>query len=31
MVLNEDYKVIQAFEPKTTNAAITSDYVTLNW
>lgn len=29
MVLNEDYKVIQAFEPKTTNTAITSDYVTL--
>jgi hypothetical protein len=29
MVLNEDYKVIQAFEPKTTNTAITGDYITL--
>lgn len=29
MGIIEKYKVIQAFEPKTTNAAITSDYVTL--
>ena len=29
MAIIEKYKVIQAFEPKTTNAAITSDYVTL--
>lgn len=29
MALFENYKVVQAFEPKTTNAAITSDYVTL--
>lgn len=29
MILNEDYKIIQAVEPKTTNAAITGDYVSL--
>lgn len=29
MILNENYKVVKAFEPKTTNTAITSDYVTL--
>lgn len=29
MAIIERYKVIQAFEPKTTNTAITSDYVTL--
>lgn len=29
MVLNEDYKVVQVFEPKTTNTTITSDYITL--
>ncbi|RMD03239.1 hypothetical protein D9O40_03600 [Clostridium autoethanogenum] len=29
MALIEKYKLIQAFEPKTTNAAITSNYVTL--
>jgi hypothetical protein len=29
MNLYEDYKIVQAFEPKTTNAAIISDYVTL--
>lgn len=29
MAIIEKYKVIQAFEPKTTNAAIIGDYVTL--
>jgi hypothetical protein len=29
MALIEKYKLVQAFEPKTTNAAITSNYVTL--
>ncbi|MHC6181075.1 hypothetical protein ACYUJ6_14710 [Clostridium sp. JNZ X4-2] len=29
MAVIEKYKVTQAFEPKTTNATITSDYVTL--
>jgi hypothetical protein len=29
MALIEKYKLIQAFEPRTTNAAITSNYVTL--
>ena len=29
MNLYEDYKVVQAFEPKTTNAAISSNYLTL--
>ncbi|MDR5586031.1 hypothetical protein [Clostridium aquiflavi] len=29
MALIEKYKLIQAFEPKTTNAAITSNYITL--
>jgi hypothetical protein len=29
MAIIEKYKLIQAFEPKTTNAAITSNYVTL--
>lgn len=29
MNLYEDYKIVQAFEPKTTNTAITGDYVTL--
>lgn len=29
MTLIEDYKIVQAVEPKTTNAAITGDYVSL--
>ncbi|WP_058953053.1 hypothetical protein [Clostridium tyrobutyricum] len=29
MALIEKYKLVQAFEPKTTNAAITSNYITL--
>lgn len=29
MALFENYKMVQAFEPKTTNAVIISDYVTL--
>jgi hypothetical protein len=29
MMLIEKYKIIQAFEPKTTNTAITSVYVNL--
>jgi hypothetical protein len=29
MTISEKYKIVQAFEPKTTNAEITSNYVTL--
>ena len=29
MAVIEKFKIIQVFEPKTTNAPITSDYVTL--